>query len=152
RPLQLLERFKRAAMKGLFVTGTDTGVGKTTVAAGMVRALRRRGRHVRVCKPVATGAQCTAGRCISADTVALAQATGREHALDEGTRWASPEPVAPPVAARLHGVTLDVDAMARAVRNVNRPNAIVIVEGVGGLLCPIAGKAMVADLAKALQL
>jgi dethiobiotin synthetase len=139
-------------MKGLFVTGTDTGVGKTTIAAGMVRALRRRGRHVRVCKPVATGAQCTDGRCISADTVTLAQAAGQENALDEVTPWVFPEPVAPPVAARFHGVTLEVEAMVQAVRRVDRPDAIVIVEGVGGLLCPIADKATVADLAIALQL
>src|SRR5215470_14076229 len=102
-------------MKGLFVTGTDTGVGKTTVAAGMVRALLRRGRHVRVCKPVATGAQCTGGRWISEDTVALAQAAGQESVLDEVTPWAFREPVAPPVAARLHGVTLEIEAMVQAV-------------------------------------
>jgi len=139
-------------MKGLFVTGTDTGVGKTTVAAGLARALRRRGFDVRVCKPVATGARCIDGRWISADTIALARAAGKENALAEVTPWAFPEPVAPPVAARRHGVTLDVAAMVRAVRNLDRANAIVVAEGVGGLLCPISETATVADLATSLQL
>ncbi|HMF14419.1 MAG TPA: dethiobiotin synthase, partial [Gemmataceae bacterium] len=139
-------------MKGLFITGTDTGVGKTTVAAGLARLLRGRGVNVRVSKPVATGAQRVDGRWISSDTMALVEAAGADNAVEAVTPWEFSEPVAPAVAARRHGVALSLDLLVRAVRDVDRPGAVVLVEGVGGLLCPIADSATVADLAKRLHL
>jgi len=134
---------------GLFFTGTDTGVGKTFVAAAAARRLRQQGCSVRVCKPVATGARCIKGRWVSEDTLRLAEAAGMEKELAEITPWAFPEPVAPPVAARFHGITLTIDETAAAVRRQARPGGILLVEGIGGLLCPLTEAETVADLAKA---
>jgi dethiobiotin synthetase len=138
-------------MKGLFITGTDTGVGKTTVAVGLTRLLRRQGLRVQVSKPVATGARETGGRWISEDTLALAEAAGQNN-FEQITPWSFPEPVAPPVAVRLHGRTLNLSAIAAAVRRQDRPDAVVLVEGVGGLLCPLTETETIADLAKAVGL
>jgi dethiobiotin synthetase len=140
-----------ADFRGLFVTGTDTGVGKTVVTAAVARLLSRQGRAVRVCKPVATGATWQGGRWVSEDTLLLAEATG-EADLDAVTPWSFPEPAAPPVAARLAGVSLTLEGLAAAVRRRAAAEAGVMVEGVGGLLCPLTEDATVADLVAELRL
>jgi dethiobiotin synthetase len=68
------------------------------------------------------------------------------------TPWAFPEPVAPPVACRHHGVALTLADLAGAVREAGRPGAVTLVEGVGGLLCPLTERDTVADLAASLRL
>jgi dethiobiotin synthetase len=138
-------------MIGLFFTGTDTGVGKTHVTAAVARSLREHGHAVVVCKPVATGAENVGGRWVSDDTRRLAAASG-ENDFDRVTRWTFPEPVAPPVAARQHGVVLTLEGLVAFVREQQRPGAPVLVEGVGGLLCPLTEQATVADLAAELGL
>jgi dethiobiotin synthetase len=139
-------------MNGLFFTGTDTGVGKTHVAAAVARLLRQQGRCVRVCKPVATGAELIEGRWLNADTVHLAWAAGNSQCLEAVTPWSFPEPVAPAVAARLHEQVLSIAGLAEAVRSQARPDAALLVEGVGGFLCPLTDRETVADLALALGL
>jgi dethiobiotin synthetase len=142
-------------MIGLVITGTDTAVGKTTITVGLTQLLRRQGMHVRVSKPVATGACEINGRLISDDTVALAKAAGQLN-LDEITPWVFAEPVAPAVAARLHGASLDLELMTAAVRGGasagDGRHDVILVEGVGGLLCPLTETDTVADLAKSLDL
>jgi len=135
-------------MNGLFFTGTDTGVGKTVVTAGAARVLRRQGRACQVCKPVATGAVWQDGRWLSDDTVLLAAAANQPCAAV--TPWAFPEPAAPPVAARQAGQALRLDEIAAAVRQCARPETALLVEGVGGLLCPLTEQETVADLVAAL--
>jgi dethiobiotin synthetase len=137
---------------GLFFTGTDTGVGKTVVTAGVVRALRGAGRDVVVCKPVATGARPVGGRWLADDTVVLAEAAGLGDEWERVTPWAFPDPVAPPLAARRRGVTLALAEIVRAVRERARPGAALLVEGVGGLLCPLTEGETVADLVRELGL
>jgi dethiobiotin synthetase len=137
---------------GLFFTGTDTGVGKTFVTAAVARLLRQQGRRVAVCKPVATGAERCGIGWLSADTRQLAEAAGIAKGLDGVTPWAFPEPVAPPVAARLHGVTLTLPELVEAVAACRRPDTVLLVEGVGGLLCPLTEQETVADLVRALGL
>ncbi len=133
-------------LRGLFVTGTDTGVGKTWVAAAIARVLCRQGRGVRAIKPVATGAAWTGQRWLSDDTRLLAEATG-EADLEAVTPWTLAAPAAPPVAARLAGVALALDDLAAAVRRRGGGREVgVVVEGVGGLLCPLTEEATVADL------
>jgi dethiobiotin synthetase len=139
-------------LAGLFFTGTDTGVGKTTITAAVARLLRRQGRAVGVCKPVATGAVESPGGWLSEDTRLLAEAAGAAEHHRRVTPWTFPEAVAPPVAARRHGVTLTVDGLAGAVREWSRWSAAVLVEGVGGLLCPLTEKETVADLAAVVRL
>jgi dethiobiotin synthetase len=135
------------AMPGLFVSGTDTGVGKTVVTAALAELLRSAGRTVRVCKPVATDADGP----VAADTRLLAAAADdRDYVAI--TPWSFDLPAAPPVAARAVGVRLDVDVIALAVQRRMEPGAILLVEGVGGLLCPLTETAVVADLVERLRL
>src|SRR5215472_9007323 len=92
--------FPPVMKRGLFITGTDTGVGKTEVTAGIARLWRRQGRVFRISKPVATGAVWQDGRWLSEDTIKLARAAGEED-REAITPFCFPEPAAPPVAARL---------------------------------------------------
>jgi dethiobiotin synthetase len=118
-------------------------VGKTTVLAAAARALRRQGRPVQVCKPVATGSDD--------DTRLLAAAAGLTDLLAI-TPWVLREPAAPPVAARCEGIELKLDDIVAAVRRLERPDVPLLVEGVGGLLCPLTERESVADLAGRLGL
>jgi len=138
---------------GLFITGTDTGVGKTYVTAHLARILRSQQHPVRVSKPVATGAvRMPDGSWLSEDTIALAEAAGCAGEWTAVTPWAFPEPAAPPVAARQQNVCLSLVDLVDAVRRQRRPHAALLVEGVGGLLCPLTERETVADLVAALHL
>ncbi len=139
-------------MTGLCFIGTDTGVGKTFVTCAVARLLRSQGRDIAVCKPVATGARESKGHRRSDDTLALAESAGMLHELERVTPWAFPEPAAPPVAARLAGVELQLDALVKAVRDLARPGRMLLVEGVGGLLCPLTERETVADWAARLEM
>jgi dethiobiotin synthetase len=140
---------------GLFVVGTDTGVGKTFVAAGIVRALTAGGHRVGVLKPVATGAVREASGLSCDDARRLVAALGGGVPLDRVSPILFEEPLAPPVAARRAGQPLLPGAVLRAVGEAldwwtSRAD-VVVVEGVGGFLCPLAEGATVADLAIALD-
>jgi dethiobiotin synthetase len=138
------------ALPGLFVVGTDTGVGKTRVASAIARALVEQGRRVGVLKPVATG-----GVGAGDDTSVLLAAIGGEMPRERVTPIAFEEPLAPPVAARRQGTPLafeDVEhAVAEALAWWADRAELIVVEGVGGLLCPLAERATLADLAVALD-
>ncbi|MCS6851758.1 MAG: dethiobiotin synthase [Gemmataceae bacterium] len=136
-------------MAGLLITGTDTGVGKTVFTAALARHLRRQGVALAVCKPVATGAEWVGNRWLSEDTRRLGEASGCQD-YDRITPWSFPEPAAPPVAARQQGVSLSLEKIAGAVRSLEAPDRFVLVEGVGGLLCPLTDHETVADLAQRL--
>lgn len=135
-------------MRGLFITGTDTGVGKTVVTAAIARILTGQGVRVAVCKPVATGAQRVGETWLSDDTRQLAEAAGVDSR--SVTRWAFPEAVAPPVAARCHSVTISLREIVEFVAGQRAD--ITLVEGIGGLLCPLTDTETVADLATQLGL
>src|SRR5436309_141462 len=109
-------------MNGLFVTGSDTGVGKTYVTAGIAARWRREGRRFRVCKPVATGAGWRGGRLVSDDTQALAEAAGVAD-LAEVTPWVFAEPAAPTVAARSAGVKVEMRELVGWVRQRSEAGA-----------------------------
>lgn len=141
-----------AGPPGLFITGTDTGVGKTVVTAALARLLRRHGNTVAVCKPVATGAAAAGGRLVSDDTLALAEAEGGQPDVREITPWTFADPVAPPLAARRQGVALQLDEIVAAIRRRAGSGKLLLVEGVGGLLCPLTEQATVADLVRELGL
>jgi dethiobiotin synthetase len=134
-------------MRGLFITATDTGAGKTYVTAGIARLWRHERRPFRVSKPVATGAESD----WSDDTRLLAEAAGDAdlHAI---TPYTFAVPAAPPVAARLAGTSLRLDDLVAAVRRRAADGTAVLIEGVGGLLCPLTERETVADLAVALGL
>lgn len=132
---------------GLFFTGTDTGVGKTVVMATVARCLRAGGRRVGVCKPVATGASRQDGRWLSEDTIQLARAAEIENELERVTPWVFAEPLAPAVAAARAGVSLAISELVSAVDWWTTRADVVLVEGVGGMLCPLTLRETVADLA-----
>lgn len=140
--------------RGLFITGTDTGVGKTRVAALIARHLRGQGRRVGVLKPVATGSEPGPdGTPIWPDAESLAEALGGGIPRERIAPLVFHEPLAPPVAARRAGAPLDhsrvVDASRDAIRwwRDERGAEVLVVEGVGGWLCPLAEESTVADLA-----
>jgi dethiobiotin synthetase len=135
---------------GLFITGSDTGAGKTYVTSALARHFRRHGWPVAVCKPVATGAEWRQGRWLGEDTRLLGEAAGQD--ADAVTAWTFPLAAAPPVAARQAGAVLELGRIVEAVRDRQSPGVPLLVEGIGGLLCPLTARESVADLAAALGL
>jgi dethiobiotin synthetase len=142
-------------LPGLFVVGTDTEVGKTFVAAAIARSLSERGRRVGVLKPVATGATRLGDRWHSEDAELLMEAIGGGVPRERVAPIVYEEPLAPSVAARRIGVPLDQAEVEQGVREALewwRSRAeIMVVEGIGGLLCPLAEGTTVADLAVSLD-
>jgi dethiobiotin synthetase len=136
-------------VRGLFITGTDTGVGKTYVAALIARALVASGRCVGVYKPAASG--CTRGangRLVSDDAVALWEAAGRPGDLEHVCPQRFLAPLAPHLAARAEGKTLDADLLRTGLDYWKERSDIVLVEGAGGLMSPMGEREYVADLAR----
>jgi len=138
--------------RGYFITGTDTEVGKTVIAAALATALREAGWNVGVMKPVASGCVRRREGLVSEDAEFLAQAADVEDSLDEITPIRLAEPLAPSVAAARAGVAIDLDAMWAAWRRLRAAHDIVLVEGIGGLLCPVTPTETVADLARQFDL
>ena len=133
-------------MSGLFVVGSDTGVGKTFITCAVARLLRSRSQAIEVCKPVATGAELHNGVLLSGDTRQLAEAAGHDD-YRRVTPWTFSLPAAPPVAARAAAVELVLSDIADRVLDLLTPASLLLVEGVGGLLCPLTERETVADLA-----
>jgi dethiobiotin synthetase len=150
-PPEAIPTSSRRQMNGLFFTGTDTGVGKTFVLAAVAQTLRRRGKRFCVSKPVATGAAWQDGFWLSDDTRQLAMAAA-DWDYAAITPWAFAEAAAPPVAARLAGVTLSLSEIVAAVRRRADSVDLLLIEGIGGLLCPLTERETIADLAAALPL
>ncbi|MBE3069535.1 MAG: dethiobiotin synthase [Planctomycetes bacterium] len=138
--------------KGLFITGTDTGVGKTVVAGALAAALRARGVDVGVMKPVATGCARRREGLVSEDAEFLAKAADVLDPLDEICPIRLAEPLAPTVAAARAGIALDLAPMWRAWRRLRKAHAVMLVEGIGGALCPVTPNRSVADLAQTFRL
>lgn len=136
------------AARGVFITGTDTGVGKTFVACQLVRALESGGLDTAVFKPVETGCRADGGGLTPHDAVQLARASKHRPAIDAVCRHRFADAVSPARAAQLAGVDLRVGDLAAACRS--GPRRFAVVEGAGGLLSPIAGDGVNADLAAAL--
>jgi dethiobiotin synthetase len=130
--------------KGLFITGTDTGVGKTVIACGIARLLKTRGVKVGVMKPIATGDR--------SDAKALQQAAGVSDDLDVINPQFFKQPLAPTVSASLERREIDMDAVYRSYWFLQKHHDFVIVEGVGGVKVPLGESTYVVDLIQALRL
>ena len=130
--------------RGLFVTGTDTDVGKTAVAAAIVRALRAAGEPVGVYKPTASGG--------GHDAQALWDAAGRPGSLAAVCPQVFQAPIAPHRAARLEGRTVDEDLLRRGIEPWRAAGGTVVVEGAGGLFSPLGDRSLNVDLAHDLGL
>lgn len=140
--------------RSLFITGTDTGIGKTTVASALAAAMWRRGIGVRVIKPVETGCSVDAeGALIPADALQLRWAAGRESdPLDLVCPFRFRAPLAPSVAAAREGARLELATIARAVRLLMSDSHLTLVEGAGGVAVPLTPDTTFADLARACDL
>lgn len=134
-------------MGALLVTGTDTGVGKTFVACALAHAWRAAGRRVSVVKPVETGVVD-----VPEDALALAAAAADGAPLDDVCPYRLRAPLAPAVAAAREGVAVDVERIAALIARRARAADVLVVEGAGGLLVPIAETTTYLDLAARLGL
>lgn len=136
-------------MRGLFVTGTDTGVGKTRVAVALIQALRAKGLRVAAMKPVAAG--CVQGEP-NEDVAALMQASNVAAALRDVNPYAFVDPIAPHIAAQRAGLRIDLDVIAQAFARLAAMADVVVVEGAGGWRVPLNDHEDMADLAQRLGL
>lgn len=135
-------------MHGLFITGTDTGVGKTHVAAAIVRRLRALGHRVGAYKPAASGGEPEAGEVVWSDVVRLVDACAGEFPAERVCPQCFQAPLAPPVAARQEGRAVDAKLLRGGAEWWRDQVDVLIVEGAGGLLAPISDDDLVADVAR----
>jgi len=143
---------ERAPAKGFFIAGTDTGVGKSIIAAGLLRALARHGLRVAGMKPIAAGAEETPEGLRNEDALMLRAASNVEADYATTNPYCFPAPVSPHIAAHEAGVEVDIGRIVHAFHQLTKPADLVIVEGAGGWLAPIDDTATMADIARALGL
>ena len=140
-------------MTGIFITGTDTNVGKTMIAAALAWLIRRMGVNVGVMKPFAAAQKVFSNRYKSMDAAILAKAAHVRDADEEINPFFYQVPAAPVMAARLvNQSTPSVLAAVKAFNKIASKHDFMIVEGIGGIMVPLRREAYVADLAKALKL
>lgn len=133
--------------KGIFVTGIDTGVGKTVIAGAIAAAIKAHGLDVGVMKPVATGAKEIEGRLISEDVVYLKKIIGSTDDDDLVNPIRLKPALAPNMAASRAGITIDTGKVWKAYKELTDKHDFVVVEGIGGLMVPIDDNLLVADMA-----
>jgi dethiobiotin synthetase len=137
---------------GLFITGTDTGVGKTFVACGLAALLKESGYRVGVMKPAETGCAEKDGELFPEDAVRLKEASGCDAPLGKICPYQMREPLAPSIAAERAGVTIDIDRITAVYQEISSAHDITLIEGAGGLMVPLLPSYTYADLARVLKL
>ena len=138
-------------MSGILITGTDTGVGKTYTALGIIACAKKNGIDVTAMKPWETGCRRSGKRLIPSDAMRLMKAACMND-IDTVNPCRFKTPVAPYVAGRLEGRSVCLGTIKRVYRGLSLQHDLVVVEGAGGLLVPITKKYSYADLAKELSL
>jgi dethiobiotin synthetase len=133
--------------QALFVTGTDTGVGKTRIAAALCRAFAARGARVAGMKPVASGCTITPQGLRNDDALALLAAMNVRADYSIVNPYAFAPAIAPHIAAREAGVEIDFGVLDRAYERLRMQSEVLIVEGAGGWLAPLDAARGFADLA-----
>jgi dethiobiotin synthetase len=139
-------------MKGIFITGTDTGVGKTVVSSTLARLLLEKGINVGVMKPVTSGCLEENGRLVSEDAELLAWSAGISQVDHDIAPYLLRLPIAPYEAANREGKRIDFSRIASSLALLSARHDFMIVEGAGGLMAPIAEGLLVADMIKFLSL
>jgi dethiobiotin synthetase len=133
--------------KGFFITGTDTGVGKTIVSAALIRALTMLGVKAAGMKPVETGCAMTGGVPVPSDGLLLKEAANMEEDIRLVTPYALEHPLAPLAASELEGVVIEPSFIRESFESILKKYDAVVVEGVGGLLVPLKKDYSVLDMA-----
>jgi len=136
----------RATIPGLFITGTDTGVGKTLIAGAIADWFRRRDLRVAVCKPIATGCEKRREGLVSQDAEFLAHHADAKFPLNIICPQRYAEPLAPAVAAERAKRPIEWNAIDSAILSMSEQSDVLIVEGVGGVLVPLDRKHMLLDM------
>jgi dethiobiotin synthetase len=139
--------------RGVFITGTDTGVGKTLAACALLHALASRGVRAVPMKPIAAGAVERSGRLANEDSFALLEASGLDFSwLEVVTPILLREPMAPHIAAAREGRSLSFDPIIAAFERLKASGEFLVVEGVGGFRVPLDERSDTVDLARAFGL
>ena len=136
----------------IFITGTDTRVGKTLVACGLAALLKECGYRVGVMKPAETGCEERDGQLFPQDAYYLKESSGCAEPLERICPYRLRAPLAPSVAAEMEGVKIDIDQIVRLYAEISSAHEVTLVEGAGGLLVPLLPHYTYADLAKLLKL
>ncbi|SDB97456.1 dethiobiotin synthase [Shouchella lonarensis] len=136
-------------MNGFFITGTDTDVGKTIIASGLAAVLKARGIDVGVFKPLLSG---IAREHPESDTSLLKRMSGTLLSHEEITPFQFEEPLAPYMAAALHGQRVEMAEVLAHWADIKDKHGCFIVEGAGGLAVPLGDRFLVSDLIRALKL
>lgn len=139
-------------MFSIYVSGTDTGIGKTLASCTLLHALRARGLRAIGMKPVASGCERIDGQWRNADALALQAASLPGLAYADINPFALEQPLAPELAARDAGITVALPPILAAHAQLAAQAEALVVEGVGGWLAPLSAELMQADLVRALQL
>lgn len=138
-------------MRGFYVTGTDTGIGKTHASASLLHALRAGNMRAVGMKPVASGCERIDGQWRNADALALLDASDPRPAYADCNPCALPLPLAPELAAREAGIELALPPLLAAHARLAASADVVVVEGVGGWAAPLSATLMQVDLVRALD-
>jgi dethiobiotin synthetase len=138
--------------RGIFITGTDTGVGKTVVAAGLVRLMVQQGRRTVGLKPVASGADRTPDGLRNADALALAAAGSVALPYELSNPYCFEPQVAPHIAAAATGTALSLERLTRWYARATAEVDVAIVEGAGGWRVPLHPEGFLSDLPERLGL
>jgi len=139
-------------IRGIFITGTDTGVGKTYVGAGLAAALREKGIDVGVMKPAETGCMLRKGVLVPRDALKLIKSGGVDDPLDLVNPYRFRDPLAPAIAAERKGKVIEIRRIAAAFRSLARKHTCMLVEGAGGIMVPLGTGHHYLDLARVLNL
>ncbi len=134
-------------MNGFFVTGTDTGVGKTFVAAGIIRAIKAKGISVCPMKPVESGCCMKKGELFPPDAIALLKASGVDETIDVVNPYRFRNPVAPAAASELENVKIEKKKIIAGFKRLSKKYDLMIVEGAGGIMVPVYKRYLFLDLA-----
>ena len=139
-------------MTNFFITGTDTGVGKTWFTVALMAALKRRGLNVIGMKPMATGAEKIKDRLINEDAKLIMQNCSQKVSYNLINPFVFELPIAPHVAAKHEGVVIELDQITKNYHLLKSMCDVLVVEGVGGWRVPVTDKCSLSDLVSKLDL
>jgi dethiobiotin synthetase len=138
--------------KGFFITGTDTGVGKTVIAGAFIKTVRAQGVSVGAMKPIETGCSRIGTNLCPTDGMFLRKVAGMDENINQITPYCFEAPVAPSLASEMEGRPVSVSGILEKFNALLQRYHAVVVEGVGGILVPIRKDYFVLDLIKDMAL